>query len=58
MRANAQDLQVDYVDGGIGLLCVMVRENTDVGERPAKNVGNDEDGSILRVACDIGLIFA
>ena len=33
----------------------MVSDQADVGQRPAKDVGQDEDSDILRIACYIGL---
>lgn len=33
----------------------MVSDQADVGQRPAKDVGQDEDGDILRIACYVGL---
>jgi hypothetical protein len=51
-------LLVRDVDGHIGFLCVVVGQQTDVGQCPTKDIADDEDSSILVVASDVGLVLA
>lgn len=53
-----QDLLVGNVDGHIGLLCVVVGKQADIGQCPTKDVGDDEDSSILVVTSDVGWVLA
>lgn len=50
-----EDLQIRDVDGRLRLLRKVVGNQADIGERPAKDIGENEDGSIFGVASDIGL---
>jgi hypothetical protein len=52
------NLLVRHVDGDIGLFCVVVRQNSNVGQCPAKDVADDKDSSVLVVTRYIGLVFA
>jgi hypothetical protein len=51
-------LLIRDVDGHIGFLCVVVGQETDVGQSPTKDIADDEDSSILVVASDVGLVLA
>lgn len=53
-----EHILVGDVDGHIGFLCVVVGQQTDVGQLPAKDVADDEDGGVLVVAGDVGLVLA
>jgi hypothetical protein len=54
----ARNLLVRDVDGHIGFLCVVVGQQTDVGQSPSKDIADDEDSSVLVVAGDVGLVLA
>lgn len=56
--AEIKHLLVGDVDGHIGLLCVVVGQQTDVGQSPAKDIGDDEDSGILVVAGDVGWVVS
>lgn len=56
--ARQEHILVGDVDGHIGFLCVVVGQQTDVGQLPAKDVADDEDGGVLVVAGDVGLVLA
>lgn len=49
-------LQVGKVDGGVGLFSVVVGQKTSIGQSPAKDVVDDQDGGILVGASDIGVV--
>ena len=56
--SRSNNLLVRNVDGHIGLLCVVVGQQTDVGQSPAKDIADDEDSGILVVASDVGWVVS
>jgi hypothetical protein len=49
---------IGYINSDIGLLCVVVRQESDVGKSPAKNVRDNKDSSVLVVASHVGFVLA
>lgn len=52
-RWRGDVLQVGKVDGGIGLLRVVVGQQAQVGKSPAEDVVDHQDGGVLVVAGNV-----
>lgn len=49
-------LQVGDVDRGVGLFCVRICQQSDIGKGPAEQVVDDEDGDVAAGTCHIGCV--
>lgn len=53
-----QNVQIGEIDGSIGLLCIVVCQDSQVAECPAKDIVDDQDGAVRVAAGLVGLVVS